>query len=352
MSATAIPVTGLEGAASITVGGGSACALLLGGSVECWGYNVDGELGNGTRFNQITPVPVVGLAGATAVSVGYFSACAVLSTGAVQCWGDNTSGELGIGTATGPDECCMAGCPCSTTPVAVSGLDGATAVSVGGCSGSQSACAVLSGGTVACWGDNASGQLGNGTTKDSPSPVAVTGLSGATAVSVGLCNAVRTSACALLSDGTVQCWGDNTYGQLGDGSRTNSATPVAVAGVTGAVAVSVGFDAACAILSDGTVDCWGDGSFILWANGAPAGIHVCCLGGDFDAGCADLYYCATTPVAIQITGATAVSVGIYSACALLSGGAIQCWGSNQEDELGDGTRDDSPTLVAVQSAGR
>jgi alpha-tubulin suppressor-like RCC1 family protein len=124
----------------------SACALLSGGTVECWGYNIGNgtsTLCNGTNVCSSTPTAVSGLSGATAISVGGQSACALLSGGTVECWGN--------------------------TPVAVSGLSGATAISVGG----QSACALLSGGTIECWGSNDEGQLGNGTTTNSSTPVAV-----------------------------------------------------------------------------------------------------------------------------------------------------------------------------------
>jgi len=223
----------LTGAVAVSVGTDVACALMSGGTVECWGYNLSGELGNGTTTNASTPVAVTGLTGATAISVGGNSACALLSGGTVECWGDNSYAELGNGARSGP-ETCYAGQSCSTIPVAVSGLVGATAVSVG----IDSACALLSGGTVECWGDNGAGELGNGTTTGpdicclesetdggcrsatacSTTPVAVTGLAGATTVSVG-----SYSVCALLSGGSVQCWGLNAVGQLGNGTTTGQA---------------------------------------------------------------------------------------------------------------------------------
>src|SRR5580700_3923872 len=183
---------------AVSVGEESACALLSGGTVECWGYN-------GAPSTALKPVEVSGLSGATAISVGQRSACALLSGGTVECWGNNAYGELGNGTTTN-----------SSTPVAVSGLTGATAISVGG----LSACALLSGGTVECWGYNQYGELGDGTTTGpatcsgsacSVTPVAVSGLTGVTAASVGVL-----SACALLPGGTVECWGYNASGELGN----------------------------------------------------------------------------------------------------------------------------------------
>jgi alpha-tubulin suppressor-like RCC1 family protein len=159
-----------------------------------------------------TPVPV--LTGATAISAGHDFACAILSGGTVECWGDNGEGQLGNGmTITG------SWMTYSTTPVAVSGLTGATAISAG----FDFACALLSGGTIECWGDNSDGKLGDGTTTSSSTPVAVLGLTGATTISAGY-----RSACALLSGGTVACWGYNAYGQLGNGTTTDSSTPVSV----------------------------------------------------------------------------------------------------------------------------
>jgi len=168
-SSTPVAVTGLSGATVISVGEDSVCALLSGSTIECWGDNEYGQLGNGTTTTNAcecstTPVAVSGLSGATAISAGYESSCALLSGGTVECWGDNNVGQLGNGTTT------TTGCYCSTTPVAVSGLSGATTISAG----YDAACALLSGGTVECWGYNDEGQLGNGTTTNSPTPVAVT----------------------------------------------------------------------------------------------------------------------------------------------------------------------------------
>jgi alpha-tubulin suppressor-like RCC1 family protein len=317
VSLTPAAVSGLSGATALAMGGNFACAVVSGGSVQCWGYNSAGALGDGTTNNSALPVAVSGLTGATALSAGYNFACALVADGSVQCWGANGSGQLGNGMTTS-----------SSTPVAVSGLVSATEISAG----YGSACA-LSGGTVRCWGTNDYGELGNGTMTPSHVPVAVDGLSGAIGVSAG-----GQEACAVLSGGAVQCWGADYNGQLGNGSTAVtgncygdlcSTTPVAVSGITSATAVSVGSNFACAVLSGGTVECWGDNEYGELGDGTTTS--------------------SATPVAVHgLTGAIAVSVGEESACALLSGGGVQCWGDNLFGELGDGTLGYSPTPVAVQ----
>jgi len=137
----------------------------------------------------------------------------------------------------------------SSTPVAVTGLTRAIAIAAG----FDHSCVLLATGTAKCWGDNFYGQLGNGTTTDSHLPVAVTGLTGALAISAG-----ADHSCALLATGTARCWGDNADGQLGNGTTTNSSTPVPVTGLTGAVAISEGTYHSCALLANASADCWGD----------------------------------------------------------------------------------------------
>jgi alpha-tubulin suppressor-like RCC1 family protein len=263
-SSTPVTVSNLTTATAVSAGEVSACALLSGGTIQCWGGNGLGELGNGTTTNSSTPVAVSNITNATAVSAGYNFACALLSGGTVQCWGYNANGELGDGTTTGPQTC--DGDPCSTAPTAVSNINSATAVSAG----DAFACALLSGGAIQCWGYNSDGELGNGTTTiNSTTPVAVSNINNATAVSAGY-----ESACALLSGGTVQCWGDNSYGELGNGTTTSSSTPVTVSNINSAIAVSAGSDSAgghalfaCALLSSGTVQCWGDNTYGELGNG-------------------------------------------------------------------------------------
>ncbi|MEO7570980.1 MAG: hypothetical protein ABIX10_00950 [Acidimicrobiales bacterium] len=154
----AVPAT----ATAVSAGISHSCGLLTGGTLRCWGANSNGELGNGTTtFSEPTPVTVNGISTASAISGGFHHSCALLTGGTLRCWGRNVDGELGNGTNTD-----------SSTPVTVTGISTATAIS----SDSEHACALLSGGTLKCWGNNFSGQLGNGTTTDSSTPVPVVGL--------------------------------------------------------------------------------------------------------------------------------------------------------------------------------
>jgi alpha-tubulin suppressor-like RCC1 family protein len=240
-SSTPVPVSGLINAVAIAVGGRFTCALLSDGTAKCWGNNWYGQLGDGTTTDSHTPVPVSGLINAVAIATGGYHTCALLSDGTVKCWGWNDYGQLGDGTTT-----------LRTTPVTVSGLTNAVAIAAG----DEHTCALLSDGTVKCWGYNGVGQLGDGKSNPIEShsaiPVTVTGLSNAVAIAAGWAH-----TCALLSDGTAKCWGDNDFGQLGDGTTTLRTTPVTVSGLTNAVAIAAGTYHTCALLSNGTVKCWG-----------------------------------------------------------------------------------------------
>jgi alpha-tubulin suppressor-like RCC1 family protein len=201
-----------KNATAVSSGWVSACALLLDGTIQCWGQNQLGELGNGTvTYNSLVPVTVVGITNANAIAAGYYQTCAVLAGGTVQCWGYNAEGQLGNGTTTN-----------SSVPITVPGITADSVVLGDAC---QQTCALLTDGTVQCWGDNSQGELGNGTTTNSAVPVTVVGITNVAAVVAGQCH-----ACALITGGTIQCWGDNRAGELGNGTTTNSSVPVTVLG--------------------------------------------------------------------------------------------------------------------------
>ena len=190
------------------------CAILDDGSVSCWGYNSNGQLGDGTTTNRNTPTQTSSLGTdrtAVAISTGQHHTCAILDDGSVSCWGDNDYGKLGDGTTTDRN-----------TPTQTSSL-GTDRTAVAISAGDYHTCAILDDGSVSCWGYNDYGQLGDGTTTDRNTPTQTSSLgTDRTAVAI---TAGDYHTCAILDDGSVSCWGYNSYGQLGDGTTTNRNTP-------------------------------------------------------------------------------------------------------------------------------
>jgi alpha-tubulin suppressor-like RCC1 family protein len=296
----------LSGAQAVSMGSTSACAINAAGGILCWGRGDSGQRGDGTfTYSQNTPQAVSGVAaGATVVSCGGGSDCCAVVSGAIECWGFNGNGNLGNGTTTNSD-----------VPVtAVAAL--ATNVSAGGGTAFYKinlihSCGVVNGG-VQCWGSGSDGQLGNSANVQHNSPVNVTGLgagSGVTQVSAGY-----THTCALIGGtGAVWCWGDNSHGELGNNSTTNSNVPVSVSLAAPAVYISAGAWSTCAVLNTGAVQCWGQNNYGQLQS-ANLTDHL-------------------LPYTTAISGATQVTVGGNYACALVSGG-MQCWGWNGGGQLG------------------
>ncbi|HWD94854.1 MAG TPA: InlB B-repeat-containing protein [Acidimicrobiales bacterium] len=300
----------ISNAATTSAGNNATCAVLFTGGVDCWGNDQYGQLGNGeTEQYSTSPIPVIGISTATSVSMGANFACATLANGTVDCWGNGNSGDLGNGLSTQ-----------ETSPIVVAGITNAVQVSAG----YDFACALLSTGSIDCWGDNSSDAIGTSSDSNSTSEFnySVGSITNATQVAAG-----QDGVCALLSTGSIDCWGDNTDGDLGNGATTPSLVPVSVSGITTATSVTMGNNFACAVAS-GLVDCWGVGNNDQLGNGNNQS--------------------SDTPVQVSsLTGATAVSAGIISACAVTAGGAVSCWGSNNWDELGygGGGGSDVPVLI-------
>ena len=285
----------------------NGCALKPDGSVACWGENVDGQLGNGTfTANSSTPVSVTGLAGVVALTAGGAHNCVLKPDRTASCWGRNEKGALGDGTAgIGTSKALPAAVPGLTDAVALSG-------------GTLHTCALKAGGTVACWGANESGQLGDGSLIDRLTPTAVPGLTNVVAISAG-----KQHTCALRSNGTTFCWGANNLGQLGNGNFAAVSTPlpVQVVNLTGAVAIDAGTDHACALKGDGTAVCWGQNLFAQLGDGTS--------GPNTD---------KASPVPVlALSGAISINAGNRHSCAVKADGRAACWGENVNGQLGDAT---------------
>jgi alpha-tubulin suppressor-like RCC1 family protein len=257
-SAVPVAVIGINSATAVAVGWHHSCALLAGGAIQCWGYNDEGQLGDGTNTKSSIPVSVTGISTATAVASKGSHNCALLASGAVQCWGQNDYGQLGNGTRTS-----------SNTPVTVVGINNATAIAGGG----YFSCALLTGGAVRCWGRDVEGQLGDGHDpyEYSSIPVPVALASTAVAITAGAHH-----ACAVLSSGAAQCWGLNWNGQLGNPLTTAwaTSTPVRVSGIGAPVRLVAGGRHTCALLSDGAMRCWGANESGELGNGRAIGWPV------------------------------------------------------------------------------
>ena len=238
-SSIPVQVSGLSGTfTAVAVGQYHSLALKSDGTVWAWGYNADGEVGNGTTGNKLTPVQVSGLSGVVAIAAGRYHSLAVKSDGTVWAWGSNTNGQLGDGSTT-----------TRTGATQVPGLTGVSKVA----GGAYFSIALKSAGTVWAWGYNYYGELGNGNTTEQHSPVQVSSLTSVSAIaSSGMDHSL-----AVKSDGTVWAWGQNTYGQLCDGTTTTRTTPVQVSGLTGGSAVAASYYDSIVLKTDGTV--WGCG---------------------------------------------------------------------------------------------
>lgn len=311
-----VAVQGVTSAAQVAAGHRHTCALTTSGAMGCWGDGDYGQLGNGEVLQQLSPEPVSGAGGTVAqMAAGYQHTCALSGAGAARCWGDNASGQLGDGSNTD-----------RLTPFAVSGLaTGVTAIDAG----VYHTCAIANG-SAYCWGGNDFGQLGNGDSVDQATPVAVSGI----AASVSAIEAGFYFSCALTTGGGVWCWGYNGSGQLGNGSTTQSMSPVSVSGLsTGVVAIANGYAHACALTSVGAVLCWGDNGNGQVGDGSTTDRLV------------------PVPVAGLSAGVIAITANGLHSCALTAMGSVQCWGENADGQLGDGSTTDRLTPVTVAGLG-
>ena len=315
------PTPGLGFVTQVSAGLKHSLALRTGGTVESWGSNAHGQLGNEGAVGVRTPMVIEHLNHVTSVGAGGMHSVAALADGTVDAWGSNEFGQLGTGSKPAETE----------VPIQVPGLTGVSAVAAG----EDFTLALLSNGTVMAWGQNDSGQLGNGNANEQDTPVEVKGLTGVTAIAAG-----GQFSMALLNDGTVVAWGADGHGQLGNEENfleeepgeeegIHSTKPVPVDGLSNVKAIAAGKIHALALLNNGTVESWGDDSEGELGNGA-----------------IEEWNFKATPVS-GLT-ATAIAAGAHISAAVSSTGTVMTWGSNADGALGTGATGE-PSEVPVQA---
>jgi alpha-tubulin suppressor-like RCC1 family protein len=344
------------------------CALTTNHGVKCWGNNSSGQLGDGSTNDSNVPVDVRGLDhGIQSIAMGDFHACAMTTENLLKCWGLNNFGELGDGSTTD-----------SPFPLEISVFQGSIRSMA---LGSAHTCGLTNVAVVKCWGTNYFGQLGDGTGRDSLLPVEVVGLTG----NITVISSAYFSTCALNDQGAVKCWGDNEFGELGDGSTTNRNSPVYVAGLTsGVAAISLGDDHGCALMASGKVKCWGknqagqlgDGTVqdrltpvdVVGLDGVVVAVEagslvtcarmsdgrVECWGSATEGAMGYAKQCQSNSFCsqpVEIAGLSndvvSLAVGGTHVCVLLQSGRLKCWGDNSHGQVGNGTNDNQFEPVDV-----
>ena len=336
-STTAVEVEGGLKFEQVSTGLDHTCGVTAAGEIFCWGGNARGQLGNGSSADSPSPVQVASTETFVEVNVQNNVSCGRTAAGVLLCWGRNDRGELGSPTS----ETCL-GAACSTTPIPVPIPGSVTQVSVG----LVHVCAVTSGGAAYCWGQNFGGQLGTGDASPSAGVPPTQVLGGPwQRISSG---AVHT--CGIASGGQGFCWGQSFgFGALGDGSTTNSASPLPVTGGLAfrSLEASNGnyvFLHSCGVTTDFQAYCWGanlDGA--LGVGLAPETCSFFAVG-DFD--------CAFAPIAVSGgLSFDSVSLGRGFTCGITTDGETYCWGLNSQGQLGNGSTTGSrvPTRVATGS---
>jgi alpha-tubulin suppressor-like RCC1 family protein len=314
------PVPSVSDAVDVASGAGHTC-VVAGASgapktVLCWGANQAGQLGDATVVDHSSATPVKGGFDAATVAAGMAHTCAIADGGALFCWGRGLAGQLGLGPSRMIDMVTPAEVPLVRPALSVAAGDAHT-------------CVALDSGTAECWGANADGQLGDGTTTDHSKPAPVFAVAGTPLEAIDAIVAGAGHTCAHLSDGGLRCWGRGDDGQLGDDASTMRALPVAISlGPPPGTAISAGAAHTCALDAVGGVWCWGRGDDGQLGAGDAVG--------------------APAPVAVLnvAAGARGVAAGGAHTCAIAEDETVRCWGANDDGQLGaDGPSSSMPAPV-------
>lgn len=341
IASTPVHVAGITDAKSLSVRTFHTCVVIKDGTINCWGRNNFGQLGNGTTEDSSIPVHVHGITNAVFVAVGVFHSCALLADGTVKCWGYNAYSQLGDRTFKN-----------SHVPVLVKGLSEATAITSGG----GHNCVVIRDRTIQCWGWNKHGQVGVGSDQETLSePAQLLGIANTVEVSAG-----DYHTCAIVDTGEAFCWGLNgtppssedlalrfyqearaspdrpstgatptkLAAEINDRDLIKANAPVRVGGIHRAVRIYAGYARSCAILEDRSLTCWGRNSVGELGDGKT-------------------YPSASTPVAVTTVSNVLHFAISGSPCALNRSYEILCWGAGAQGGLGNGMLDASLDAVRV-----
>ncbi|MDQ2670924.1 MAG: hypothetical protein M3Y31_09850, partial [Gemmatimonadota bacterium] len=313
---------------SLAIGAHHSCALTADGGAWCWGLNGFGQLGDGSTTDRSTPVAVAAPAGGSPLdfvllTAGELHTCGLTAEGAAWCWGRNNYGQLGVPLSNVPQ----------LTPVPVSGGHVFTTLSAD----AIHTCGITADGTAYCWGNNEADQLGTGSFVFADEPTAVSGGLSFATIAAGGVQGVPAHTCGATTTGALWCWGDNAFGQLGDGTNADRPAPAQV-GAPGFAVVAAGGRSTCALASSGAAYCWGSntsgqlgtGDFAEWNAPVPV------------VGPAD----GAPPLAY-----VSLTAGGAHACGRTADGSLYCWGDNVSGQLGTGPQGLRPRPLLVSFDG-
>ncbi|NOT08312.1 MAG: hypothetical protein HOP28_08900, partial [Gemmatimonadales bacterium] len=300
----------------VSAGGSHTCGITTAGKGYCWGLGTSGRLGNGQTTTSTAPVPVSSVHNFQSISAGSSHTCAVTTAGAGYCWGLGGEGQFGDGSTA------LLGS--SAVPVAVTGGHTFTLVAAGG----AHTCALTTAGAAYCWGGRGQGRLGNdnsGSAQDFFSPVPVAVSDGHIFTSIA---AASVHSCGAKADGSAWCWGDGTFGRLGNNALDHQAKPVRVSGPALFSSIVAGGSHTCGVTTAQLALCWGFNNQGQGGNGGTV----------------------NSAIPAGVVGAltfTKVSAGGNHTCAVASNGKAWCWGDGAFGTLGYGGFDDSAVPLAV-----